>query len=85
MITHKSDAKLSRGWTAFARANSLQAGDICSFHLINSEHIAFEVTIIRGPDQVVYDSSKLNQGSGPQFFPLLFVCKLIPQFQLSGV
>ncbi|GAB2279693.1 hypothetical protein Dimus_014335 [Dionaea muscipula] len=40
-------AKLSAGWTAFARANHLRAGDVCLFELIKLRSATFNVFIYR--------------------------------------
>ncbi|KAK1401338.1 hypothetical protein POM88_000943 [Heracleum sosnowskyi] len=43
--------RISRGWTIFARDNSLSAGDICVFELINRSEKLLKVFIFRATEE----------------------------------
>ena len=38
---------VSAGWSAFARENTLRAGDVCEFELIMRDDVVFKVHIFR--------------------------------------
>eukprot|EP00257_Ricinus_communis_P028011 XP_025015425.1 B3 domain-containing transcription factor VRN1 [Ricinus communis] len=48
-----SRGKFSAGWILFARENSLQAGDVCIFELIDRETMLIKVSIFRRVKQLV--------------------------------
>ena len=52
-------ARFRTGWQEFARENSLKVGDVCTFVLLESIQIAFEVIIFR-----VDGNSKTPMSSG---------------------
>lgn len=45
-----SQCRISRGWTIFARDNSLKEGDVCIFELIDHSRKWFKVFISRGEE-----------------------------------
>ncbi|XP_062075808.1 B3 domain-containing protein Os03g0619800-like [Humulus lupulus] len=47
LIVNESEYKLSTGWAAFARENSLKPRDICIFELIKRDQPEMKVTIFR--------------------------------------
>ncbi|CAI8596792.1 unnamed protein product [Vicia faba] len=44
---HKTERRISGGWSSFARESGLQPGDICIFELINKEDIVFKVHVFQ--------------------------------------
>ena len=43
-------ARFCCGWSAFAAGNSLEAGDVCIFELVDGTPISFDVHIVRTLD-----------------------------------
>ncbi|XP_021906565.1 B3 domain-containing transcription factor VRN1-like [Carica papaya] len=54
LLHYPSAYILSAGWTAFAKYNSLQQGDICKFQLINKPQSLFKISIVSPPSSSFY-------------------------------
>ncbi|KAM4118026.1 hypothetical protein ACB094_02G169700 [Castanea mollissima] len=48
LVYPRASYKLSAGWSAFMKENTLKEGDVCIFELIKRDDIVFKVNIFRG-------------------------------------
>ncbi|KAK1355853.1 hypothetical protein POM88_049109 [Heracleum sosnowskyi] len=54
--------RISRGWTIFARDNSLNVGDVCVFELINRSRKLFKVFISRAAKETNWEKNERLPG-----------------------
>ena len=48
LVYPRASYKLSAGWSAFMKENTLKEGDVCVFELIKRDDVVFKVNIFRG-------------------------------------
>ncbi|KAK1369129.1 hypothetical protein POM88_035221 [Heracleum sosnowskyi] len=53
-----NQCRISRGWTGFARENSINVGDVCVFELINPSRKLFNVFIFRAANETNFERNK---------------------------
>ena len=53
MYSDHKVARLSSGWSAFARDNNLKTGEKCVFELINRAELVLNVVIIRASEEKI--------------------------------